>query len=312
MYYIFSDSHNPVFNLAVDEILLKKSSGEFLIVGINSPVVVAGKHQCVHRETDTKFISESNIPLIRRISGGGTVYHDQGNLNFSFILNSEKGKQIDFARYTRPVIDFLRDTGLNAVLHGSDIRVNGIKISGNAEHVYHNRVLHHGTILFNASLENLRNCIRKDTSSYTTRAVPSNPAHVGNLSEMTDRFSSIDELGTAMIEYLMKSDPVASFYSLNTEEKTGAEALAASKYMKWEWNYAYGPEYQLIKEISIEGRLIKIVISVTGGMIEKCEAEGDDKYRQAFRKLAGCRHMPADIRVLMRNDGIEIDIFEFF
>ena len=153
-------------------------------MAINDPSVIIGKHQAAHREVNTKFVTENKIPVIRRISGGGTVFHDQGNLNFTFIRQSEEGKQVDFRKYTRPVIDFLVSLGIDAKFEGkNDIKVDGLKISGNAEHVHRNRVLHHGTLLFSSSIDMLRNSIRTDKSCYTTRAVGSNPSSVMNLSE---------------------------------------------------------------------------------------------------------------------------------
>lgn len=142
-------STDPFFNISADEYLLKHSKEEFLVLSINSSSVIIGKHQSPHIETDTEFISENNIPVIRRISGGGTVFHDPGNLNFSFILNSTPAHQVDFRKYTEPVIRFLATIGVEAMFAGkNDLRVNDLKISGNAEHVYRERVLHHGTLLF--------------------------------------------------------------------------------------------------------------------------------------------------------------------
>ena len=129
-------STDPFFNLALEEILLKNRKEEYLILGINDPCVVIGKHQVPHREVNTRFVTENNIPVIRRISGGGTVFHDSGNLNFSFIMQSEAGKQVDFRKYTLPVISFLSTLGVDAKFEGkNDLKVDGLKISGNAEHV---------------------------------------------------------------------------------------------------------------------------------------------------------------------------------
>ena len=107
MFCINLQSNDPFFNLAIEEYLLKNSQEEYLILYINSPSVIIGKHQTGHREVNTRFVTENNIPVIRRISGGGTVYHDAGNLNFSFIRQCETGKQVDFLKYTQPVIGFL-------------------------------------------------------------------------------------------------------------------------------------------------------------------------------------------------------------
>ena len=188
MFLINLETHDPFFNLALEEVLLKSRQEDYLILYINDPSVIIGKHQAAHREVNTKFITENKIPVIRRISGGGTVFHDRGNLNFTFIRQSEEGKQIDFRKYTKPVIDFLVSLGIDARFEGkNDIKVDGLKISGNAEHVYRNRVLHHGTLLFSSSIHMLKNSIRSDKSCYTTRAVDSNPASVMNLNEKIDK-----------------------------------------------------------------------------------------------------------------------------
>ena len=261
---------DPFFNLAVEEILLKNSKDEYLILGINSPSVIIGKHQVTHREINTEFITKNSIPVIRRISGGGTVYHDHGNLNFTFIRQSESGKQVDFRKYTQPVIDFLASEGVDARFEGkNDLKVDGLKISGNAEHVHRNRVLHHGTLLFSTSLEMMRNCIRKDTSCYTSRAVASNPSSVTNLKEMLSQFKDIFEFRERMMDYFLKNLPLAERYELSEDEINEAEALAGSKYRTWEWNWAYGPEYHFINRFEFSGKPVTCRLHVKEGTITR-------------------------------------------
>jgi lipoate-protein ligase A len=201
------DTTNPYFNLAVDEYLLKNKREEYLVLGINSPSIIIGKHQVAHREADTRVTYEKAIPVIRRISGGGTVYHDFGNLNFTFILNSKKGKQVDFRKYTLPVIEFLATLGVRAEFEGkNDLKVNGFKISGNAEHVYREKVLHHGTLLFSSHLDDLRSSLRKDRTSYSSRAVESNPSPVMNLRDITRDVNDIFEFRTTMLEFFLSRE----------------------------------------------------------------------------------------------------------
>ena len=189
MICINPDTTDPFFNLAIEELLLKSYNEEYLLLYVNSPSVIIGKHQSGHREVNTRFVYENQIPVIRRISGGGTVFHDSGNLNFCFILRSEQGKQVDFRKYTQPVIDFLASIGVNASFEAkNDLKVDGLKISGNAEHIHGDRVLHHGTLLFSTSLDMLRKSIRKDPSNYISRAVVSNPSPVTNLNGIINSF----------------------------------------------------------------------------------------------------------------------------
>jgi lipoate-protein ligase A len=316
MFCITLDSHDPFFNLAVEELLLKNRKEEYCILGINHPAVIIGKHQSAHREVNTRFIIENDIPVIRRISGGGTVYHDPGNLNFTFIKQSEPGKQVDFVKYTQPVIDFLLSLGVDARFEGkNDLKVNGLKISGNAEHVHRSRVLHHGTLLFNTSLDMLRNSLRKDTSCYSSRAVKSNPSPVTNLKESLPMFSDIFEFRSYMMNYFLQKLPESATYELSERDREEAESLADSKYKTWDWNWAYGPEYQFINRFEAGGRQISCRLNVRDGIIRECNVEGTSEQSAAGLKLIGCRHMVTDMLRVFEKENVFIgdkQIFNFF
>jgi lipoate---protein ligase len=316
MYCINLESYDPYFNLAIEEILLKSSKEEFFILGVNDVSVIIGKHQSGHMEVNTKFVSENHIPVIRRISGGGTVFHDRGNLNFCFIRQSESGKQVDFRKYTQPVIDFLKFIGADAKFEGkNDLKINNQKISGNAEHIHGNRVLHHGTLLFSSSLEMLRNSIRKDISSYTSRAVVSNPSSVVNLNEKIDCFQDINEFRSEMMNFFLKNFPENYPYTLTPAEIKQAQSLAGSKYKTWEWNWAYGPEYRFAKNFEFDGRQILCRLYVKEGIIMECHLEGSDKMKDLSKKIIGCRHMVNNLSDIIRSENIfltEEELFNFF
>jgi lipoate---protein ligase len=297
MFCITLESDDPFFNLAIEEVLLKKGGEEYLILGINKPSVIIGKHQSPHREINTKFITENNIPVIRRISGGGTVFHDKGNLNFTFIRQSEAGKQVDFRKYTLPVIEFLGSVGVKASFEGkNDIKIDGFKISGNAEHVHRNSVLHHGTILFSTSLANLRNSIRKDKSRYTSKAVDSNPSSVINLNEKLITFANITDFRDNMMNYFLRTIQNTTVYELSPEEVGEAQALAAKKYKTWEWNWAYGPGYTFENSFQINGNIYHLTLLVKDGIIRDCTIEEKGQLLPVAKKLIGCRHMVSDLQ----------------
>jgi len=316
MFCINLDTTDPFFNLAIEELLLKNSKEEYLIFYINNPAVIIGKHQSGHIEVSTKFVTENQIPVIRRISGGGTVFHDNGNLNFSFIRQSESGKQVDFRKYTQPVIDFLKSVGVEASFEGkNDLKVDGLKISGNAEHVHRNRVLHHGTLLFSTSLERLRNSIRKDTSCYKSRAVLSNPASVMNLNGILSRFQNILEFRSEMINYFLKNFSDLVLYKPVKEELLQAEYLSSSKYKTWEWNWAYGPEYMFQNKFEIKGTLHSCNLFVKDGIIRKCSISGSDQMKSTSEKILGCRHMVNDLSEVFKSENISLtasEIYNFF
>lgn len=316
MFCIISESDDPFFNLAIEEFLLKNSMEDYLILGINYPSVIIGKHQTAHRETDTKFTAENNIPVIRRISGGGSVFHDKGNLNFTFICQSEDGQQIDFRKYTQPVIEFLFSLGLEAKFEGkNDLKIGGLKISGNAEHVHRNRVLHHGTLLFSTSLGFLKNVLRENTSNYNTRAVQSRPSAVMNLNEKLKSFSDISEFRSKMMSYFLQNIPGAEIYKLSSSEREAAESLSERKYKTWQWNYAYGPEYSFNNRFEIQGKIHSCSLLIKDGIISECTIEGSDKMNRVAGKLDGCRHMVADLSRIFREENILItseEVYNFF
>lgn len=305
-------TNDPFINLATEEFLLKNSDGEFLILYSDSPSVIIGKHQSLHRESDTEYVIKHNIPVIRRLSGGGTVYHDEGNLNFTFIRNSEPGKQVDFIKHTRPVIEFLATLGVDARLEGkNDLKINGLKISGNAEHVHRNRVMHHGTLLFDSDLAALRNSLRKDTSAYITRAVNSNPSSVANLKQFIPYISNTDQFRKKMEEYFLNISGNQT-YSLKEEEIKVIETLAGTKYRTWEWNYAYGPDYQLIKQIDFQLVSSRLRIEVKQGIITECIFE-DSELKNTFSKFTGRKHMVDELAEVIEKESITgLSVFNFF
>ena len=292
------------------------SKEDFLIISVNDPSVIIGKHQVAHREVNTRYTSEKNIPVIRRISGGGTVYHDRGNLNFAFIRQSVTGKQVDFKLYTQPVIKFLYSLGVEAVFEGkNDLTVDGLKISGNAEHVFRERVLHHGTLLFDASLDDLSQSLKQKTENYSTRAVESNRTSVTNLKSRVKNITNIEGFMTSMMDYFLMNMPDLHTYSLSAEETENIRSFADSKYKTWEWNYGYGPQYTFTNSIEVNNKKHQCRLVVKDGIIWECDIEGSDEMKTAGKKLIGCRHMYEDLIKVFRANIIPVtdeEVFKLF
>jgi lipoate-protein ligase A len=316
MLSIYSESHDPFFNLALEDYLLQNKKENYLILSINDPCVVIGKHQVVHREVNAQYIEKTKIPVIRRISGGGTVFHDRGNLNFAFIKQSEAGRQVDFRLYTKPVIDFLLSLGVNAVFEGkNDLTVDGLKISGNAEHVFRERVLHHGTLLFNASLDSLRHALRPDSENYSSRAVESNRSSVTNLKERLGNVKDTESFMSLLMNYLLLYMPDNQIHKLIDTEVLAVEELAKSKYKTWEWNYGYGPPYTFNNWFEVEGKAYRFHLTIKDGIIWESNFEGTDEMKAAGKTLIGCRHMFGDLLNKFRNENIKVteeQVFKFF
>ncbi|MBN2814917.1 MAG: lipoate--protein ligase family protein, partial [Bacteroidales bacterium] len=182
MLFLTSEITDPYYNLATEEYLLRQLHDDVFMLWISRPVIVVGKHQNALAEINYRFVSDNHIDVARRLTGGGAVFHDEGNVNFAFIRAGEPGRLVDFNAFIEPVTAFLQTLGVEA-LRGpkNEILVNGLKISGNAEHVYKNRVLHHGTLLYQSNLDRLRQSLKPSGGRYIDKAVQSNRSSVTNL-----------------------------------------------------------------------------------------------------------------------------------
>ena len=309
-------SRDPYFNLATEDFLLHERSEDFFILSVNDPSVIMGKHQVAQAEINEKATTDDGLPVLRRISGGGTVFHDHGNLNFAFIRQSEEGKQVDFRYYTQPVIEFLAHLGITAVFEGkNDLTFNGKKISGNAEHVFRERVLHHGTLLFDASLGNMKKYLRGASDCYSTRGVPSNRTTVINLKGILKGVGSMDELLNAMMSYFREGSPDFHQFSLTPGEMEKIRHLADERYRSWEWTWAYGPPYTFTNAFDISGKPHSCRLMVKDGIIWESDIYGSSELEGVAKSLIGCKHMFRDILSTLLNLGIKIaekDVNGFF
>ncbi len=309
MHFILHHSHDPHFNIALEEYLLHHQSDEVVMLWWSSPSVIIGKHQNAFAEVNLPFCRRNQIPVIRRLSGGGTVFHAPGNLNFTFILEGESGNMVNFRKYTAPVIDFLNEIGIPArFAEKNDIRAGERKISGNAEHVYKKRVLHHGTLLYNADLETLREAIRVDTGRYLDRSVQSVRSEVANIVDLLDTPPSFDKFREMLAEHLMSHfDPVTP-YTLTGKDVDAVKQLVSDKYEQQEWNYAWAPtKYRFTGQVSLSGHPRKLELDVKNGAIESARFTGkvvDPAWRRLEQILPGTKHLPEDVSRLLHQQGL--------
>jgi lipoate---protein ligase len=265
-----SDLIDPFFNLALEEYLLLHEEQDVFMLWQSIPAVIVGKHQNALAEVNLRFIRENNIRLARRLSGGGTVFHGPGNLNFTYIANGETGKLVDFNRFIMPVIHFLDTLGIKAE-RGSrnEILVNGKKVSGNAEHVHKNRVLHHGTLLFNADLGMLRESIRVNPGRYTDKAVQSNRSSVVNLADCLPASLNLETFGKLFLQFIMDRFS-GKKYKPDEKILSAVEELSSSKYQSWEWIYGWSPDYEFRGETGYPEGILRIYLKVHRGHIVDC------------------------------------------
>lgn len=260
---------DPYFNLAAEEYLLKNTIEDCFMLWQNKPSIILGKHQNTLAEINYSFVKENNIPVVRRISGGGAVFHDLGNLNFTFISSGEKEKLVDFRKFTQPIIEVLTQMGVPARFEGkNDLRVNGLKISGNAEHVYRNKVLHHGTLLFSADLNYLNQAIKSVPERFKDKAVQSVRSKVANITDFLEADLSLVEFKEKIINFIKTSNTDIAQYSLSSEDIIGINKLVQEKYKTWQWNFGYSPAYVFETKLHLYNQTVPIDIFVKNGIIE--------------------------------------------
>ena len=315
------ENSNPYFCLAAEEYLLKNFSEDIFMLWQSHDTVVVGKHQNALAEVNYPFVRENNITVARRISGGGTVFHDAGNVNFAYIKNVNDTAEINFKKFTRPVVEALAKLGVTALNSGrNDLLVNDKKISGNAEHVFKKRVLHHGTLLFDSDLGILGHSIKVVPGKYTGKAVQSNRSIVTNIQPFLKNKIKIEEFRRFLLGVQLENEE-NSVYELTEDDNRAIQKLADEKFKTWEWNFGYSPKYAFQNETKWGDRTLKIALNTEKGRITEAIVSGDffspQKADFLNQKLPGKRHCFEDIKELLNNvqhqQGIPDElVFAFF
>lgn len=280
MKYIKNDSTNPYFNLALEEYFLKNTDAneDYFILWQNEPTVVIGKHQNTLEEINTSFIEKNNINVARRISGGGAVYHDFGNLNFTFIQKDVDIKEIDFKRYTLPIISALKKLGIKAELTGrNDLTINNKKFSGNSQHIYKNRLLHHGTLLYDSDLDTVQKALNVKADKIQSKGIKSVRSRISNIKEyVSDKDISINKFKSLFIDSIFSYyDKEYQEHNLSNIEINDINNLKQQKYCTWEWNYGESPPFNFKNSKRFSGGKIEVVLNISKGIIETCKIYGD-------------------------------------
>lgn len=277
---------DPRFNLAAEEYLLQNARCDTFMLWRNEQSVIIGKHQNMAREINHEYITEHNIPVVRRITGGGTVYHDPGNINFSFIRLNRKENPVDFRFFTRPVILFLKSMGLPAEFEGkSNILVHGKKVSGNAAHIFKGRVLHHGTLLFDTDLGAIEKALRPEEERYTDRSVRSAPREVTNISAYIGAAMSTEDFVDAFFSFVINFCPDSFHDRLTAEETNAITELAAEKYHNSSWNVCYSPDYQFSNSWESDEGRFSITLKATESLISDIRIDGPDRFSEFISSI---------------------------
>ncbi|MGL4911273.1 MAG: lipoate--protein ligase [Romboutsia sp.] len=275
MLLIYNEKTNPYFNLAMEEYLLKNFNEDLFILWRNEPSVIVGKNQNTLSEINLEYIKENNIPVVRRQSGGGAVFHDLGNINFTFIANDNKGFS-DFKRFTQPIIDLLNTLDINAEFSGrNDLLINGKKFSGNAQYNYKNRVMHHGTLLFSSEITDLSNALKVKPIKFEGKGIKSVKSRVTNISEHLKNDLTILEFKNLILNFVFKSNSDNTNYTLSKNDISEINKLVDKKYSSWEWNFGNSPKYTLTNHIKYPGGNVEFNLNIEKGIIKDIKFFGD-------------------------------------
>jgi len=310
MLCIESPYHDPFFNLASEEYLLKSYQDDIFLIYRNHPSIVVGKHQNTLAEIHLAYVLENGIIVARRISGGGTVYHDLGNLNFAFINSGMEGQMVDYKKYTRPIIEAIRSMGIKVTLGPRNELLTGkLKISGTASHVYKQRALHHGTLLFSSDMRHLESALKSRSGRFQDRAVRSVPSRVTNIREQLEQPMEMEEFARRIFNHILDTVSGATPYSFTGTDLNEIRSLSRRKFSTWEWNYGYSPRYEYRRTLNYEGGKIDLQMQVEKGIIRAVSFTGDfmstRQVHQLEELLVGAIHDPETLRMRISDIRVE-------
>ncbi len=279
MIKIKSPFKSPYKNLSLEEILLKDQSikDDIFMLYQNENTIVFGRNQNVLAEVDIDYVKKENINLIRRVSGGGTVYHDKGNVNFSFITDNKADSYKDFLE---PIIKFLNSIGVNAEFKGkNDIVVDGYKISGNAQYKYKNRMFHHGTLLFDVDMTKLGKALKPHPLKLQSKGIKSARARVKNIKEFIKEDMPVEKFIELLFDFIDGKEFDVTNYKVD-------EVRALANIRKSHvWNFGKNPEYDVLLEDKFDGGLVSLWLNIKNGKIKDIKFTGDFMSSTDFEEI---------------------------
>ncbi|MEN6435635.1 MAG: lipoate--protein ligase [Anaerolineaceae bacterium] len=301
------------FNLAAEEYVFSTldKEQEYIMLWQNENAVVIGKHQNTLEEISTPYVEEHKIQIVRRLTGGGAVYHDLGNLNYTFILNVQQS-EINFRAFSQPMADALNQLGLNVEFSGrNDLILDGKKISGVAQYIKSGRVLHHGTLLFNSNLNVLSNVLNVSNKKIESKGVKSVRSRVTNISDYLPGVT-MDEF-KKHLEKTFIDELKLERYEFTEKDIAAIKELRKTKYSTWEWNYGKSPEFDVRKEFRFSEGGVTIYIRVNTGIIQEIHLYGDffgnGDISDIENRLQSVRLREEDVRDVLRTMNVGHYIF---
>ena len=313
MKYIETNWDIPYYNFALEDYLLNEAEeDDYVFFYIHKPSIIVGKYQNTIEEVNKDFIDDNNIIVARRLSGGGAVYHDHGNLNFSFVHKASKKDVNDFKKFTKPVVDALKDLGLNAHLSGrNDILIDDKKISGNAQYFTNNRLLHHGTLLYDSEMSNLVKSLKVRDLKIKSKGIKSVKSRVANIADFLNDTLPIEDFRDYLLKSFYKSKDIEK-YELDEKALTYIENKVKEQFSTWDWNWGKSPDYEIQKIEKFPFGILDTRIDVKDGKINKCKIYGDYFSKKDISNLENSLiGLKYDKNELLKNQNV-IKIDDYF
>lgn len=276
MRYLRNNNTNPYFNMAFDEYCLEQLTIDEPVFFLwqNRPSVIIGANQEVHTEVNLNYLKENDISLVRRVTGGGAVFHDFGNLNYTIVGNSDDLER-DYPEYTRYMLQALQKLGIPATMSGrNDILVEGKKVSGFAKRVCKNRLMIHGTLMFDVDIDRLEKVLCPPATKLQSKGIASVRSRVANLSEYLPDITDIS-LFKQNLESILSNNYTDQEWILSSEDIQNIEQLAHDKFERWEWIYGHSPRATLNFSEKLACGTVHIHLNISENRITSCKFGGD-------------------------------------
>ena len=312
MLLINNTSTNAYFNLAMEEYFLKNTNEDIFMLWRNESAIIVGKNQNTLSEINYEYVKQNKIKVVRRQSGGGAVFHDLGNINFTFISCNDNSFS-DFKRFTMPIIDALKNLNIQSEFSGrNDLLIDNQKFSGNAQYNYKNKVMHHGTLLFSSEINDLSSALKVKPSKFIGKSVKSVKSRVTNIANHLEQDMTVLEFKNYLMNFINSKYENNCLYQLSEEDIDEINKLVEEKYNTWQWNFGHSPKYALNNEIKYPGGNIEFSLNVEKGLIKEIKFFGDffGKKDVSYIEdlLKNTNHNEASIRSILNN----IDINDYF
>ncbi|MDQ0268836.1 lipoate--protein ligase [Cytobacillus purgationiresistens] len=303
---------DPRINLAIEEYALKNLdiNESYLLFYINEPSIIIGKNQNTIEEISTEYVEANGIHVVRRLSGGGAVYHDLGNLNFSFITKDDGESFHNFLKFTEPVVKALKKLGVNAELSGrNDLTVDGRKISGNAQFSTRGRMFSHGTLMLDSEIENVVSALRVKKDKIESKGIKSIRSRVANISEFLNEKITIERFRELLLKNIFDGIEDIPEYKLQEEDWKEIDKISKNRYQNWDWNYGKSPKFDLQHSHRFSVGSIDIRLDVNKGEIKECKIYGDffgvGDVSEIEDKLIGIRYEKSEIDKALEDINIK-------